>query len=221
MRDEDFSEFINEFGEPTHRAVVPADCIERWRGRLPGQLLSYWQQEGWCGYANGLFWTVDPDDYEDLLEEWLAETHLPKIDTFHVIGRTAFGKLYACGERIGPALDVACLDHTLIAFAKDLQPKKQPDLDFKIRWFFGGRTKRYCDLLDQDNEPLFERALKKLGPLASDEIYALEPAIVLGGKATLDNLARVKLDPHLTILRQLAAPTMPYANVEIDKLMKA
>ena len=52
-------------------------------------------------------------------------------------------------------------------------------------------------------------------------MYGFEPAIVLGGKMRLENLRKVKLDQHLTILRQLAAPTMPFSNLDIDKLMKS
>jgi len=221
MRDEDFDYFIGKFGEPTHRTAVPADSIERWRGRLPEQLLTYWQQEGWCGYADGLLWTVDPDDYEDLIDEWLEDTPLEGLDSFHVIARSAFGKLYACGEKVGPVVTVSCPLHAIFALTKELHPRTAEDLDFKIRGFFGGKTRRACDLTTDHDGYLFERALAKLGPLAPDEMYALEPALAAGGTIALENLARVKLDPHLTILRQLAAPTMPYAHIDIDKLMQA
>lgn len=221
MRGEHFAEFINEFGEPTHRTEVSTESLEHWRGRLPNQLLTYWQEEGWCGYSNGLIWTVDPDDYEDLIDEWLEESPLEGLDSFHVIARTAFGKLYACGEKVGPVVSVSCLLHGIFAQSKELHAKGPADLDFEVRSFFAGSTRRYSDLSDDNGRPLFERALKKLGPLAPDEMYALEPALVAGGTIALENLARVKLDPHLTILRQLAAPTMPYANLDIDKLMQA
>jgi hypothetical protein len=62
---------------------------------------------------------------------------------------------------------------------------------------------------DESGTPMFERALKKLGPLESDEMYAFEPALIAGGKMDVDKLAKVKLDQHLTILRQLASPTLP------------
>ncbi|MDZ7914362.1 MAG: GAD-like domain-containing protein [Rhodococcus sp. (in: high G+C Gram-positive bacteria)] len=220
MRGEHFAEFIREFGEATHRVEVPTDALERWRGRLPEQLMTYWREEGWSGYANGLFWTVNPGDYEDLIGEWLAGTPLEKLDTFHVIARTAFGKLYVCGEKVGPVVKVACLIHGVFGLAKELRVRTAEELDFKIRGFFGATMKDECDFTDANKKPLFDRAMKKLGPLAPDEMYALEPAMVLGGKPTLENLTRVKLDPHLTLLRQLAAPTMPYADVDIDKLIK-
>ena len=88
MRDEDFEIFIDTFGEATQRVEVPTSSIEKCRGKLPDQLLKYRQQEGWCAYANGLFWTVDPDEYEDLLDEWLENTQLEQLDAFHVIARS-------------------------------------------------------------------------------------------------------------------------------------
>lgn len=94
MRSEDFEVFIDEFGEATFKHEVPQAAIEKWQGVLPAQLLHYWKTEGWCGYADGLFWTVDPDEYEDVVEDWLADTPLAGVDRFHAIARSAFGSLY-------------------------------------------------------------------------------------------------------------------------------
>jgi hypothetical protein len=218
MRDEDFAEFINEFGEATHHQDVPNQSIHKWRGKLPEQLLEYWQQEGWNGYADGLFWTVNPDDFEDLADEWLADTPLEQLDSFHIIGRSAFGELYACGQRCGPKLKILAPVNALIALAKELQPKDADTLNFQTRGFFGGRMLSDGDLKDESGKPLFARALEKLGPLEPDEMYGFEPAIVTGGKMVLENLRKVKLDQHLSILRQLAAPTMPFRNIDIDQL---
>ena len=211
--------FIDEFGEATHRVEVPVASIEKWRGKLPDQLLTYWQEEGWCGYANGLFWTVDPDDYEDIVDEWLEDSPLEQLDAFHVIARTAFGDLYLWGEKTGASTDVSCSIHVITALSKDLK-RKLKDPDFYARTFFSNKSPDHCDLNDESGLPLFARALKKLGPLAPDEMYGFEPAIVLGGKMQLENLAKLKLDVHLTILRQLAPPTMPFSNIDIDKLLK-
>jgi hypothetical protein len=154
MRDEDFTYFISKWGEATHRRDVPAESIDRWRGRLPDQLLTYWREEGWCGYGNGLFWTVDPEEYEDLVHEWLADIPFEKIDTFHVIGRTAFGMLFTCGEKVGPVLDIDCLMHSLHALQSDLRPKPSNDLDFNIRGFFSGALKEFCGLEDEPHRVL-------------------------------------------------------------------
>lgn len=220
MRGDHFENFIRKFGEATYRVEVPAEAVERWRGRLPEQLLTYWKEEGWSGYAGGLIWTVNPDEYEDLIEAWLADTPLEKLDMFHVIARSAFGNLYACGEKVGPVVTVGCLLHEVYAQRSELRPKNAADLDFDTRGFFAYSTRRGCDLISNDKTALFEPALKKLGPLAVDEMYALEPALTAGGQVALENLARVKLHPHLTILRQMAPARMPYANLDLDKPIK-
>jgi hypothetical protein len=43
---------------------------------------------------------VNPDDYDDVLTEWITGTPLAKLDNFHVIARTAFGNLYLWGEKL-------------------------------------------------------------------------------------------------------------------------
>lgn len=215
MRDEDFEVFIDEFGEATHRVDVPVDAISKWRGKLPDLLLTYWQEEGWCGYANGLFWIVNPDDYEDLVDEWMENTSLEQVDAFHVIARTAFGHLYVCGERTGVSVTISCPISAIFALPKDLKPKSKEDQDWSVRGFLGLSVDE-CNVKDESGVQLFERAVAKLGPLEPDEVYGFEPAIVLGGKMRLENLAKLKLDVHLTILRQLAVPRVPFSGVDID-----
>jgi hypothetical protein len=219
MRDEDFEYFISKFGEPTHRVEASPSAVEKWRGQLPDQLLAYWKDEGWCGYADGLFWTVNPSDYEDLVDEWLADSPLEQIDAFHVIARSAFGHLFLFGESTGMGVSICPLIHCITALQRDLLRKDVAELDRQARTFFSLKKPSYCDLQDESGEPLFKRAFETLGALAQDEMYGFEPAIILGEKMKLENLHIVKLDQHLTILRQLGAPTMPFSNIDIDKLI--
>lgn len=219
MRDEDFEVFIGEFGEATHRLDVPAEAIQKWRGKLPDRLLTYWQEEGWCGYKDGLFWTVNPDDYEDLVDEWLTDTPFEQIDSFHVIARSAFGTLYLWGEKTGDSVVIGSCINSIISLASNLK-RKMDDSDFDMRVFFSNKSPVECDLKDELRQPLFARALAALGPLSPDEVYGFEPALVLGGRMLLENLAKLNLDVHLTILRQLASPTIPFTNVDLDNLLK-
>ncbi len=220
MRDEDFQVFIDEFGEATHRIEVQTVSIEKWQGKLSNQLLAYWQTEGWSSYANGLFWTVNPEEYEDIVDEWLENSPLEQIDAFHVIARSAFGHLYLWGEKTGASATISPSINSIICLASNLK-RKLNDADFYTRTFFSNKTLNDCDYNDEFGVPLFTRALAKLGPLGADEVYGFEPAIVLGGKMQLDNLAKLNLDVHLTILRQLAAPTMPFSNIDADKIIKS
>ncbi|ALU89974.1 hypothetical protein Hrubri_2798 [Herbaspirillum rubrisubalbicans M1] len=219
MRDEDFEYFISKFGEATKRSTVPVASFEKWRGRLPDQLLKYWQEEGWCEYADGLFCTADPDEYEDVLDEWLADTGLDEIDAFHVIARPGFGTLYVCGEKTGCSVTVRCALNMISALENDLKEETKEDQDFSIRFFFSYSEPFHFDMKDEHGQPLFKRARSKLGPLEPREIYGFEPAIVLGGKILLENLAKVNVNVHLTILRQFAEPELPLSGIDIEKLL--
>ncbi len=102
---EDFLEFSG-FGPAFSRRDVPPEKIARFRGKLPEKLLEYWQAYGWCGYAKGLFWTVDPDEWEDELDAWIGDTEFMERDAYYVIARTAFGELILWGEKTGQSLKV-------------------------------------------------------------------------------------------------------------------
>ena len=94
MTDEHFEFFLEKMGPAVHKRCVPAQSVERFRGKLPDQLLAYWEEHGWCGYADGLFWTVDPSEYQPVLEAWIAGTGFMAQDAYHIIARSAFGELY-------------------------------------------------------------------------------------------------------------------------------
>jgi hypothetical protein len=196
MMDEDFEYFLEKMGPSTEERLVPPSSIERYRGKLPGKLLDYWGEYGWSGYADGLFWTVNPQEYEPVVEAWIGNTSMMERDTYHVIARSAFGKLYLWGESTGASLDLFapgsfCIpgDGILIG----------PDRDFELQVFFGGISPE-----ENDFEAMFVPALKKLGRLKHDEMYGLVPALALGGSPSTDYLQKVKAVEHLVLLGQLA-----------------
>lgn len=69
--------------------------------------------------------------------------------------------------------------------------------------FIRGQKKPGPKQKNDKAQPLFDRALTVLGPLAFDEMYAFEPALALGGKADLMHLRKVKCVEHLVLLAQV------------------
>ncbi|AZG86987.1 DUF1851 domain-containing protein [Pseudomonas syringae pv. pisi str. PP1] len=203
MRDESFEIFVEAMGEPVKVRSALESVIEKYKGVLPDVLLDYWRSEGWCGYADGLFWTVNPDDYKHLLDMWLSGTKFSSIDNYHVIARSAFGDLYAWGEKYGRKIVVSCPGNYIVSLADEADvPCDDPDQ--AIQSFFAMSDPEDYDMEDSDGMPLFERAVQKLGRLSDDEMYGFQPALVLGGSATLQNLVKLDLEVHLTILHQLS-----------------
>lgn len=194
--DEYFEYFLEKMGPSVHRRQVPPSSIERFRGKLPVQLLNYWEEHGWCGYAEGLFWTVDPLEYEPVLEAWIGETPFMEKDAYHIIARSAFGELFLWGERTGESLRIFapgsyCLQNEAIF--------EENELELGLRAFFSVRNRE-----ENDFAKMFNPALGKLGQLMPDEMYGFVPALALGGRADLSHLKKIKAVEHLVFLAQLA-----------------
>lgn len=72
-----------------------------------------------------------------------------------------------------------------------------------------------------DVDYLFELALKKLGPLDSDEMYAFVPALALGGSMELKNLQKVKPLSTLSFFPALTASGLGLSSSLIISVMEA
>jgi hypothetical protein len=193
--DENYALFVKKFGEGTLRRDVPESSIDYFRGKLPDQMLTYWKEYGWCSYAVGLFWTVNPQEFEPALDAWLSDTHYAENDTYHVSARSAFGDLYCYGEKTGFSLEIDCLGSYVVT-SKPVMPGA--DLDWETQFFFGMQSRDVNDFAD-----LFAPALEKFGPLDHDEMYGFVPALALGGQSKLKYLQKLKTVEHLMILSQL------------------
>jgi len=130
--DEDFAFFLENFGPAFDRREVPEASLNRYRDKLPEQMLAYWQEHGWCGYAEGLFWTVNPEDYEELVDMLLEGTELAEQDRFHVLAKGAFGRLYLWGEATAGSLTI---DTCLLRYSFNPRENLQKDLNFAAKFF--------------------------------------------------------------------------------------
>ncbi|EPM53173.1 hypothetical protein A262_20144 [Pseudomonas syringae pv. actinidiae ICMP 19073] len=196
MMDEHYAFFLKKFGPAKERREVPASSIAKYKHRLPDQLLDYWADHGWTGYGDGLFWTVNPQDYQSIISNWIPNTELDQTEKYHVIARGAFGVLYVWSEKGGHCLNISSYAGRYYFFTNPFTGEK---LELGAQVFFSSLSPAYNDLSD-----LFKPALEKLGPLKSDEMYGFVPALVLGGPMELKNLQKVKTIEHLTFLSQLS-----------------
>ncbi|AHG42784.1 aspartyl-tRNA amidotransferase subunit B [Pseudomonas syringae CC1557] len=194
--DKVFARFLEKFGGPVDRQDVPMSSIERYRGKLPNQLLEYWTEHGWCGYGEGIFWIVNPQEYEGVVASWIEGTELEKRDTYHLIARGAFGDLYLWGEKTGFSLKITSVFSRCVIH--DFEPTPE-QMDRKLQDFI---VSRKVDSNDVEN--LFSQARRKLGTLRHDEMYGFVPALMLGGSASLDHVEKLKAVEHLILLSQLA-----------------
>ncbi|RAU46405.1 MULTISPECIES: GAD-like domain-containing protein [unclassified Pseudomonas] len=207
--DEHYNVFTEEFGLGFNRREAPDSTLTRYASRLPSQLLEYWEKYGWCGYVDGLFWTVDPQEYENLVDAWVSAIPELAHEKLHVIARSAFGDLYLWGEKKGHCLTVFSLT---ARYSLRTSKLIGVHMDLGVQAFFSFVKKNHHDFCD-----IFYPLLAKLGKLKTDEMYGLVPALALGGSTSLENFEKLKTIEHLTFLSQLM-PLMPWAfsGIEIN-----
>ncbi|CAA0277413.1 hypothetical protein ABKPCSM125_03730, partial [Acinetobacter baumannii] len=198
MNQEDINYFYEKYGQPIDKIEVTEDIIKKYQGKLPESILEQWRLFGFAGYLNGLYWITNPDDYVEVIYDWLEETSLPDDDVYHVLARSAFGKLLIWGEKKFNRYYVLTLEGIL----HDKGEKKE-DAEFYGEDFFFAPDNNSLDHIDKNGKKLFDRAVKKLGVLKADEMYAFEPALALGGEESLQYLTKVNLPVHMKLLKQV------------------
>ncbi len=207
--EEYFEYFLKRMGPSVHRREAPLSTRDRYKDRLPSLLISHWEKYGWSSYGDGIFWTVDPAEYDVFIPDWLAASGINHPETFQVIAKSAFGDLYLWQEKTGSRLKICA------AYARYLYSKANPqtrDPDISVESFFAAKKPE-----NNDFEGLFQGALKTLGPLQPDEMYGFVPALALGGTADLRHLQRIKTIEHLTFLSQLS-PLTDWGFPDLDTL---
>ncbi len=173
---------------------------------LPNELIYIWKKYGICGYGQGLWWHTNPADYEDIVKMWLEGTEFWQPDTnpYYVIGRTAFGKLKLWGKRSGRNLTINPLLGLLLPTpSQEDKYIKTNNTQSPVCTFVGAVQKRGIDARDTNDKFLFDRALKKLGKLHYNEMYAPVPAPIFSGGMTIDNIQKVEIFTQLALLRDM------------------
>ncbi|MBP1202858.1 hypothetical protein JOD97_000872 [Duganella sp. 1411] len=200
--DEYFEIFLSDWGPQISKTQPNKAEIEEFRGKLPDKLIEYWQANGWGGYYNGLFWFTNPNEYIPVVDAWLDGTDISDKSAYFAIARTAFGRVFLWNKKTGQNATIDALSSRLIITPPD---KKVIDGDDTkaFQYFISGEEPDDLDFKDVKEKPLFKKALKKLGPVAFDEMYGFEPPLCIGGMPHLENLNKVKAVEHLVLLEQL------------------
>jgi len=170
-------------GQPTLCEQPIQEAFDYFDSILPDVLLDHWQDVGWCSFSDGLIWTVDPMLFRSSLRHWIDE------DDAYVIARTGFGNLilYRNGK----------LAHLQVHIGE------MTSLPFDVSHLFNGVLVDPEFLGTVLDKRLHDLAQKKLGALQSDECYAFNPALALGGARKIKHLIKVKMLAHLLLLAQV------------------
>jgi hypothetical protein len=185
FRTEALTEFENKHLPAIKFQPMPESVTQKYSDKIPDLLFDFWTKYGCAGFANGLIWVVNPDDFSHILKEWLKA----EFQDAFVFARTAFGDLFLInGHEV---------------FILRVQEGAFRSLSNDLSRFI------YSTLCNKDylknglSNPLFKKALAKLGTLERDECYAIVPSLTLGGEFKIEYLQKTKLQPYLALLLQL------------------
>jgi hypothetical protein len=184
-----FEAFRKKHPSSSCRAVNEIN-IQKYIGKLPEPIIELWREQGWCSYSNGLMWFVNPDDYANVMNEWLREP-----DNSIVFARSGFGDLFTWN---GKAI-----------YQLFIHSGSYGRLMKNINTYMETMMIEDASLEDSHYLKLHNKAVEKLGILNHDECYTFVPALVMGGRESLDTIQKVKHLEQLLILAQLHGKLVP------------
>ena len=163
---------------------ISEETIKKYQGRIPDELMEVWKNYGYGSFYNGYLKIINPDEYQEILEEsyFNGKISIP-------IFATGFGDIitWRSGEFV-----------TLIIYRKN-------DIDVLVAGFefFFGDLMTGKVLIRRLDKGLYEEALSRYGTLEYDECFGFVPLLPLGGSEKVDNLEKVKILPHIDLITQM------------------
>ena len=189
-----YDQFFEKYQEAIDAREVPQEVIKKYETILPAPIIDLWKRHGFGGYYDGLFWTINPDDYLGYVEDW--------IDFFdyeiYPIMRTAFADIIVI-------YDVKKDDKDVGVENINIRHGKTNFVTIGVEDFFRDILIEPGRFMSKSriNDDLFFYGVDNLGILKSDQCYGFEPIALLGGEETEKNMKTCNFDIHLDILTQV------------------
>lgn len=170
--------------------TVDDNFISLYENRYPDDLLTLWKETGIGVFGDGLFRIINPDDYQELVDNSYINIQDESVLPFMT---TAFGDIFAYVKN--KELD----DYIIFAnFRYGIFKVLTEDIDYLMNdlvwdeevlelWF---NLDQYIDVK------------AKLGVPDFDECYGYIPYLVMGGKEDIDHIQIVKVLPYIDIITQ-------------------
>lgn len=209
--------FFETMGKPEQGSPIEPDYARSYKGKLPDSLINYWLEYGFTRHSNGIFWIVDPAEFEEVKNEWIKDTPIEKEDNYYVFARSGFGKLFLWGTKTGNKYVIDTRLGWIIKREGDEEEIQEGNESRALYGFLVCTRISGLDVETSNDEPLFDKAINKYGPLESNEVFSFEPAIFMGGDEKLKNISKSNIFVHLSVLAQFGHREILDTNALIQK----
>jgi hypothetical protein len=181
----DLSDFSRTHKDVRTYEPAPPELVEQYANVLPDILINTWKESGFQSFSRGFLWTVNPNEYRDIIAEFVYEY---QVNDLNVVFRTAFGDMiFAYRKKLYHFSAVTMRHSELTGALEAVLEIHLAEREFLNSIFFFN---------------LFKQAMKKLGEVSVDEVYGFFPVLPLGGELDIDNVRKVNLRAHLHLLSQ-------------------
>lgn len=179
----DFEDFVKLHRPIEIYAKCSSELINKYKTILPEIIINTWTEHGFQKFLKGFLWTVNPDQYR-----YLPEFFVPQFLTseVHVLFRTAFGDFIFLYKN--QLYSYSVVTSLLLKLGQTIESF----IDFNLS--------RTASLNDGYFLKTYKAALKKLGTITEDEIYAYIPAMHLGGEMKIENLQKQNMKSYLQMI---------------------
>ena len=183
--------FVNKYPPGNDLRKPTAETLEQFQGKLPTELLGFWQKYGFGNYGGGLLKMIDPTDYVDTLTLWLGEQE----DCFPIL-MTGFGTLFIY-RKLSETADDMCL--------LDIHCRRSGSFSTSFSDFFE-RILTAENFAEQFlRVDLFQEASAKYDGLAENEIFFFAPALAFGGAESIQYIEKGNAVVHQHLLFEMGA----------------
>lgn len=184
-----FDPFVSKYPPDNNLRKPTAETLEQFQGKVPAELLKFWQEYGFGNYGGGLLKIIDPTDYIDTITLWLGEQEgcLPIL-------MTGFGTLFIYRKLSDTADDICLLDihhrrsGSFSTSFSDFFERIIPTENFAAQFLRVG---------------LFQEAFAKHGGLSENEIFFFAPALAFGGTESIQYVEKGNAVVHQHLLFEM------------------
>ena len=173
------------FEEFVLKEKVSEEIIKKYEGKIPEMVMEVWNKYGFGTILNGYLRIVNPDNYQELLEE----TYI-RYESAFVIFTTAKGDLIVWEDN---------KYLMILNFRKNVVDVLESGFDF----FFDDLINEECVSTYEELDWLpYPEAEKRYGAPEYDECFCYVPILALGGNEKVENLQKGKLKEHIYLITQ-------------------
>jgi hypothetical protein len=180
-----FDAFFEKYPNYSIVQELTDDVLDKFKDKLPPQLLDFWKAYGFGIFMNGYLKVVNPVEFQPVFNEAYDNK-----DNEIVFGVTALGDFLTW---TGDAIRAVYFKN-----GYDSIVESGDDMD----WFFNMDLADQGFLRDNLNDEHYLSAKEKLGEPEYDECFGYVPLLGLGGPEKPAHLQKVKIKEHIFIIAQ-------------------